>query len=243
MPKLPKWLADASEQLLSKHIHPAIVTEISYIHPQLKKIQFKGDFLNAKFTAGNAIKVRINTTDYRNYTPSVFDPEKGICEAYFYLHGKGPGSEWISRLNPGDTINIMGPGGRFGYQKESKYHILFGDETSLGLHLNLKDRLNRDEKEYLSILELDKEHQNWANTIGLNTSFILDKHPENAEQTALQFWQHIEDLCTSHWKDCTFYLTGKESSVLAIRKKLKSNGIMGKQIQTQVYWSPGKIGL
>jgi NAD(P)H-flavin reductase len=77
MPRVPKWVADAMESVFSGQIRKVEVTEISYLNPYLKKITFKGDFANVKFKSGQAIAIRVNETNFRNYTPSYWDSELG----------------------------------------------------------------------------------------------------------------------------------------------------------------------
>ncbi|MEM6265765.1 MAG: oxidoreductase, partial [Bacteroidota bacterium] len=98
MPSLPKWLANTTEKLLKDQFHPVEVTGAALIAPELKRVTFSGNLSKTQFQPGQVIEFRINETDFRHYTPSVFDIEKGICEVLFYLHGKGPGSSWAANL-------------------------------------------------------------------------------------------------------------------------------------------------
>src|SRR5687767_6973610 len=132
MPKVPKWAADAMESLFKGRACNVVVSEITYLNPHIKKIGFKGDLTSVKFKPGQAIFIRVDDTNFRNYTPSLWDSAKGVCEVIFYLHGNGPGSDYISNLNLNDVISIGLPRGFDFYKKDHKYHFLFGDETAIG---------------------------------------------------------------------------------------------------------------
>jgi len=47
------------------------VLETTYINPNIKKIRFKGDIAGMNFQLGYAVLIRINDTEYRNYTISL----------------------------------------------------------------------------------------------------------------------------------------------------------------------------
>ena len=86
MPKLPKWVANGVEKVFSHLMHPVAVTHTQYLDDQLKLVRFEGDLSKTKFTPGNVIEFRVNDTDFRHYTPSLFNKSAGVCEVIFYLH-------------------------------------------------------------------------------------------------------------------------------------------------------------
>lgn len=238
MPKIPKWLGDTMETLFSAMIHPVSVEDVVMLDTTLSKVRFRGDFHKARFNPGNVVEFRINETDYRHYTPSVFDSEQGLCEILFYLHAQGPGSAWAEQLQKGDKVNLMGPGGNLKYREEYKYHIIFGDETSLGLVECLKTAINANSQEYLCVLELDDAHRHWPALAGLSAD-VVSKSAENPAREAI----HYLDGLSAHWKEAVFYLSGNARSIQALRKALIAQDIKSSQIRTEPYWSPGKKGL
>ena len=112
MPKIPKWLGDTMEAVFSKMVHPATVVTVEYIPPRLKRVVFSGPLQQLKFVPGNVVEFRINEREFRHYTLSGLDRDRGQCEVLFYLHDRGQGSRWAAPLQPGDTVKIIGPGGR-----------------------------------------------------------------------------------------------------------------------------------
>lgn len=241
MPKVPKWVADAMESVFSGLNRKVIVSEIIYLNPFLKKIVFKGDLQSVKFKTGQAIVIRVDDTNFRNYTPSYWNSEEGVFEVVVHLHGNGPGSSYISGLNLNDTISISLPRGFDFYRKEHDYHFFFGDETTIGLFESLKERVEENGQNYLGILELNKDTLNYE----LKTKCIFDTVVSSSDkaQNAILLLNNLPDHVWKLWKDGAFYLIGNGRSIQNFRKALKEKGVNSKNIVTQPYWVEGKIGL
>jgi NADPH-dependent ferric siderophore reductase len=245
MPSVPKWLGDTVETVFSSQIHPVTVSEITYLGEKLKHVRFQGDLTGTDFLPGQVVQLRVSDTEYRHYTPSYFDRERGICEVLFYLHGKGPGSKWADNLKKGQVIKLRGPGGRLRYNVAAKYHFMFGDETSIGLFQCIKEAVNRNGQEYLCILELENEFANWPDFANLSAEVVSKTcHAPGSEAISILYSVSTpESVFWDVWKDATFYLAGRAKSVQSFRKELRKRGISGKQIRTEPYWEEGKRGM
>ncbi|MFC0186364.1 NADPH-dependent ferric siderophore reductase, contains FAD-binding and SIP domains [Pseudarcicella hirudinis] len=238
MSKVPKWVGDTIEIVFRNQIHPVEVSAVEYLSDKLKKVVFKGNLGENPFTPGQVVKFRISDTEYRHYTPVKYDINQGICEVLFYLHGKGIGSIWAENLKIGDFSKILGPGGFLKYKEESKYHFLWGDETSLGLFKCLKESILQNQQEYLCLLELEKEHHNWVSLSGL-TADVIDKSEEDLQT----YLNDFNEKCWKNWQNATFYLSGRAGSIQSFRKMLRKKGVKSQNIQTEPYWANGKHGL
>lgn len=241
MPKVPKWAADAMESLFSGKARKVVVSEIVYLNPYIKKITFKGDFTNVKFKTGQAIVIRVDDTNFRNYTPSDWSSADGICEVIFHLHGNGPGSKYISDLALNDTLSIGLPRGFDFYKKEYKYHFFFGDETAIGFFKSLKHAIEENGQNYLGILEVNND------SLHIQTDFegLLDVVPNSGikAESAIFFLENLHESVWQLWKNSMFYLIGNARSIQNFRKALKAKGVSSRNIITQPYWMEGKIGL
>ncbi|MNU87645.1 NADPH-dependent ferric-chelate reductase [compost metagenome] len=235
MPSVPKWLADTMEKVAQKSFHPVTVTHIHKYHPKLKLVRFEGDIQVKEFKAGNVIEFRVSDREYRHYTPSLYDPVKQICEVIFYLHDKGPGSEWAEKLQIGDQLKLMGPGGKMSYQPEWKNHLVFGDETSLGLMLSMEQAVLKNGQHFTGIAELEKQHLDWVDSFGSSNIKAVES---SIEYPAIRLTGFEADL----YETC-FYLTGRAKSIQEFRKELLAKGVNSKQIKTYPYWAEGKKGL
>ena len=241
MPKVPKWIADAMEGVFSSYSRKVVVSEISYLNPYVKKITFRGDFTNVKFKTGQAMILRVDDTNYRNYTPSYWNSALGICEAIFHLHGNGPGSKYIGNLKINDSLSMGLPRGFDFYKKEYKYHFFFGDETTIGLFESLTQVIEQNGQNYLGVLELNEE----TRLAEIKTNCLLDvvAASVNKAENAILFLEHLPAPVWNLWKTGIFYLMGNGRSIQNFRKVLKEKGISSRNIVTQPYWVEGKFGL
>ena len=241
MPKVPKWVADAMESIFSGKTRKVIVVEVSYLHPSLKKITFKGDFTGVKFKIGQAIFFRVDDMNFRNYTPSYWNSTTGVCEVIFHLHGNGPGSRYIDELKLNDTLTMGLPRGFDMYKNSYNYHFFFGDETAIGLFKSLKQVIDENGQNYIGVLEADKDFCSFETDLGC----LLDVVPksQNKAENAISFLESINGSLWELWKSGVFYLMGNARSIQNFRKALKEKGVSSKNIITQPYWVEGKIGL
>jgi len=242
MPSVPKWIGNAMEAVFTAQMHTVRVTETVMLSKRLKKVRLEGDLQKTKFFAGNVIEFRVNDTDYRHYTPSLYDAQKGVCEVWFYLHDHGPGSRWAADLTPGDTFKLLGPGGRLKYDNQYTHHFLFGDETSAGWFHCMENAIKQNGHSYFGLIELDSENAHWLNDTYIPANIVLktDDKPAFAAIEMLKKW--ADDFWTEALETC-FYLTGSAKSIQAFKKMLVTKGIPAKQIKTEPYWVDGKKGL
>lgn len=240
MPKVPKWMANAMESLFSGSYHPVRVTAVNYLAGHLKKVRFEGDFskLGKPFTPGNVIEFRVTDTEFRHYTPSFFDPDQGICDVLFYLHGKGPGSSWAEKIGVGDGTKLLGPGGKIKFDDQVSKHLCFGDETSLGLLKCMSDEASKRNHLCQSIAELDPAHAEWPGLLELKCITVSKDLLAVVQEAISRIEAYRNDPA-----DTAFYLTGNARSIQVIRKYLTDRGVPGRRIHTEPYWSEGKAGL
>lgn len=244
MPRVPKWMANAMEKLFRGSYHPVEVTKIKKIADKLNLVRFEGDFSKIKkdFIPGNIIEFRVSDTEFRHYTPSFFNKNKGVCEVMFYLHEKGPGSKWVSKLKIKDTLNLLGPGGKIKFEKNSSFHIFFGDETSLGFMKCMSQEAKLHKQKYLCIVELDENHFYWTQLIDLK-SVKLKKSKPNKAQSASDYLKKWIEENQENIEEVSFYLTGNAHSIKNIRNTLKMSNIQMNRVKSEPYWVEGKSGL
>lgn len=241
MSSMPKIIGDFIEITFTNKICKVNVTTIETPGPNIKIIHFKGVFPHVKFKLGQAIVIRIDDTNYRNYTPSKWNSETGTFEVIFHIHHNGPGSKFVDNLKLNDQITVGLPRGFKIFNKEAKYHFFFGDETCISVFKSMKDEINRTENNYLGILELDELSVSIPEKLGLNVD-IVPKSINKAE-SAIKALQNLDAEIWDLWKNGFFYLMGNAKSIQAFRKALREKGISNKNIHTQPYWAEGKAGL
>jgi NADPH-dependent ferric siderophore reductase len=68
----------------------------------------------------------------RTYTVRVWDPVLRELTLDFVIHGdEGLAGPWAARVQPGETVHFMGPGGAYAPDTSADWHLLVGDESAL----------------------------------------------------------------------------------------------------------------
>jgi|AGTN01.1.fsa_nt_gi Siderophore-interacting protein len=240
MPKTPKWLGNMSEKLYKSMYHSVTVSETEYLTPTLKRVRFNGDFSKVSFVAGNVIEFRITDTEFRHYTLSDFNQLGNYCETIFYLHGKGIGSRWANTLKTGDNIKLIGPGGSLKYKPEYARHVIFGDETCIGLMACMEKAIVANDQSLISIVEMNEKHEEWEHFAGEYAVFVPASF-DNPATSAIALMNRDDFLHST--EDLFFYLTGRVKSIRAVKEFLITKGISLKQMKISAYWNEGKKGL
>jgi NAD(P)H-flavin reductase len=239
MPKAPKWINDTLETILSPKMPLVKVVETEYINTNIKRIRLQGDLKNWHCHAGYATAVRVNDTEYRNYTPAFNDIENGIVELIIHLHGVAPGSRYIDALMPGDELRLVPPRGKKLYNETVKQYFLFGDETTLALACAMQEKLKSKEHQFHFYFELDVENNNIPRILGLDNYSVFSKNNTFVHAGLVH---ELPLFQTAGWNAGNFILTGNATSVQTIRRVLKQLQVSG-SIMAQAYWAAGKTGL
>jgi len=220
MPRMPKWMGDAVENLMASKFLTVTVTQTEYLSRGLKRVCFAGDLSKIDCAAGYAVTFRVSALDHRDYTPAAFT--KDTCEIIFHIHGNGPGSAFADNLQVGDTTKMVIPRGRKLYRPGNDLHFFFGDESSIG---TLKAIMQ--EVPCTGILELDEANGGVPEKLGMQVDVVRKGSSAlgNLSEKAV------------------YVLTGNGVSIQSFRKLLKGKGISSSQIITKAYWIPGKKGL
>ncbi|MFE7167713.1 siderophore-interacting protein [Streptomyces sp. NPDC057616] len=68
----------------------------------------------------------------RTYTVRAWDAESRELTLDFVIHGdEGLAGPWAARVQPGETVHFMGPGGAYAPDLDADWHLLVGDESAL----------------------------------------------------------------------------------------------------------------
>jgi NADPH-dependent ferric siderophore reductase len=119
-----------------------VVTATERLGPGMVRVHLRGDDLTA-FTGSvhtdRYVKLVLGTPEepvLRTYTavdPQV-DPETGAgtLAIDFVVHGdEGYAGPWAARAQPGDTLEVRGPGGAYAPDPDADWHLMAGDEAAL----------------------------------------------------------------------------------------------------------------
>ncbi|MEU8438619.1 siderophore-interacting protein [Streptomyces sp. NPDC029216] len=68
----------------------------------------------------------------RAYTVRAWDPARRELTLDFVVHGdEGLAGPWAARVQPGEPVHFLGPGGCYAPDPEADWHLLVGDESAL----------------------------------------------------------------------------------------------------------------
>ncbi|MRG48014.1 hypothetical protein GFS24_23035 [Chitinophaga sp. SYP-B3965] len=218
MPRMPKWMGDAVENLMASKFLTVTVTHVEYLSREVKRVCFAGDLSRADCFPGYAVSFRVSALDHKDYTPVVFT--KDTCEIIFHIHGNGPGSAFADNLQVGDSTKMLIPRGRKLY-REGGDHFFFGDESSIGTCKAIMQ-----EVPCAGIFELDEANWEVLGKLEMQVD-VVHKHHGNIVAAL--------DKHTLH-KEMTYVLTGKAASIQVFRKLLKERGVSSSQMIIKAYW-------
>jgi NADPH-dependent ferric siderophore reductase len=83
--------------------------------------------------SGHLVSRDYTVRDYtgRGNTGSDDDGAKPSLDIDFVLHGEGPAATWARRVRAGETLEFIGPSGRYRPDPHGDWHLFAGDETAL----------------------------------------------------------------------------------------------------------------
>ncbi len=110
------------------------VTDVSWLTPSMVRVVVGGRDLEG-FAVGSFtdhyVKCRFGEK-VRSYTVRAWDPERRLLTLDFVVHGdRGIAGPWAARAQPGDTLEITGPGGGYAPAPEADWHLMVGDDAVL----------------------------------------------------------------------------------------------------------------
>src|SRR5690242_1695903 len=121
----------------SREPRRATVLAREQLTPHMVRIVLGGPGL-AGFEAGaftdHYVKLRLpdaeGATRTRTYSVRAWDVERGELTVDFVVHGdKGVAGPWAAAAQPGDEVDLLGPGGAYTPDPDADWHLLAGDAS------------------------------------------------------------------------------------------------------------------
>jgi NADPH-dependent ferric siderophore reductase len=194
----------------------------------------------SSWTPGDKIQVRVpgGGLTMRTYTPVRWDKSNGDTTILVYLHGGGPGSAWAEAVAAGDTVQIVGPRRSIDLTRFTSAPIFVGDETSVGLrvawtaaHPNLEPV--RDN------FELGANSPTALRALGLDPVHVTREETDGHLPVLVE---HVVAAAAEH-HESPLILTGRSTTIAAIRGALKTTGHAQRTSRVRTYWDPRRKGL
>lgn len=115
-----------------------VVTATERLSPGMIRVRFRSEDLSAFSQSTDTdryVKLVLGTAEepvVRTYTALEPDTEAGTLAIDFVVHGdEGYAGPWAAAAQPGDVLEVRGPGGGYAPDPTADWHLLAGDEAGL----------------------------------------------------------------------------------------------------------------
>ncbi|MDQ3762762.1 MAG: siderophore-interacting protein [Actinomycetota bacterium] len=115
----------------------ATVASVQQLTPRMTRIRLIDESLaGLAAVPGQTVKIYVpdrvsGSPVSRDYTVRDYDATQPSLDIDFVLHGEGPATNWARRAPPGETLQFVGPSGRYRPDPRADWHLFAGDETAL----------------------------------------------------------------------------------------------------------------
>ena len=220
-----------TDEVLKRLGHTGVVTGVTDLSPRLRQIRFDLDRSCAGWAPGVKVKLKTSETTLRSYTPSRLDPAGRWLEMIFFRHGHGPGSDWADRARLGTPALMLGPKSSLPLSSGSPWHLMLGDETTVGLFLRFVEALPEDAAVFGAV---EMEAQDGPALDALSLPLTVAQRIPGQRGEALMQWLAEARLPESPG---TIYLSGHFGTVERLQAKLHERGVSASRLSIKPYWS------
>jgi NADPH-dependent ferric siderophore reductase len=118
----------------------ASVGSVAELTPRMTRVRLVGESLrDLAAIPGQTVKIHVpdqvtGRPVSRDYTVRDYCSDSAAearMDIDFVLHGDGPAAAWARRVRPGETLEFIGPSGRYRPDPDADWHLFAGDETAL----------------------------------------------------------------------------------------------------------------
>jgi ferric-chelate reductase (NADPH) len=112
MSVLTEALADLASNAL---LRTTRVTAVNQLTPEFVQIELQAEaFRGGAWGPGAKLQMRPRrgTLLFRTYTPTCWDPDRGVTELIAFTHGEGPAADWFRQVAVDDVCEVFGPRNR-----------------------------------------------------------------------------------------------------------------------------------
>ena len=115
----------------------ATVASVQALTPRMTRIRLLDESLNGlDAVPGQTLKIYVpdlcsGLAVSRDYTVRDYNAAQPCLDIDFVLHGDGPAANWAQRVRPGETLEFVGPSGRYRPDPHADWYLFAGDETAL----------------------------------------------------------------------------------------------------------------
>lgn len=178
------------------------------------------------FQPGDKIKVDVGNA-MRSYTPSVLSASE--LRFFGVVHGGGPGSAWLGRLQPRDPVRFRGPARSLPFVEDVEWAGFFGDETTVGAAAALLGALPANVPR-VGALEVEEDSVAAVRDMSLG----LDVEARCERGDALIRYAEALEVPTGKG---VLWLSGEATTLVRLKETLLARGVERSMLRIKAYWS------
>lgn len=226
---------------------PVLTLEVVAAHrltPHLARVTLGGDGFSQfedRPETDKYVKLRFISPDgmpvTRTYTVRRVDHAARTLDIDFVLHGdEGLAGPWAARAVPGQTIDLIGPGGGYAPRADADAHLLLGDLAAVPAIAAALEALPADAVGH-ALIEIDTEDAEFplVAPAGVTVTWVVDP-------------THDVDLLAARLRaldwpegDVQVFAHGERESMKALRRVLfDERGLDRAQVSLSGYWARGR---
>jgi NADPH-dependent ferric siderophore reductase len=221
------------------------VVESGPLTPSMHRLTLVAPGLDGlRYRPGQDLMLRVPRPDgpelNRRYTIRRHQPVRSSVTLDVSLHGRGPGTAWVTGASVGSRIQAIGPRGNITVDPRADWHLFVGDETGLPGSLAMIESLSAGSMA-VARFEVDSvaDEPAWSgdrpgrvdlrwihrqgNAVPGDASLILEALGETALPEGIG---HA-------------YVAAEAGVVRAVRAALVERGLQEDQISAKAYWRRG----
>jgi NADPH-dependent ferric siderophore reductase len=178
--------------------------------------------------------------DRRTYTVRSWDPATGELTIDFVHHGDdGLAGPWAAAAQPGDVIELNGPGGEYAPDPTAYWHLFAGDASALPAIAASLERVRAGVQAFAFVEIEGPEEEQKLDTPGDLTASWLDRSADGGAGPDL-----LADAIRAHQLPggrVHAFVHGEAASVRAVRRHLLvERGVARADLSVSGYWKRGR---
>jgi NADPH-dependent ferric siderophore reductase len=242
MGRTPTLLASYVES----QAHDAVVRANDLLSPGLRRLVLAStDFQGATVEPCDVTAFRVSRNEFRHYTPARVQDDALTIVVQRHGHpGPTPGHDLVEGWVPGDAVKVC----RWSSARAFTWAlagdrpvVLLGDATVVSLALCMADRVARDGRELLTVLEVPEPDVAATQALLPDATVLPALEVPGAVVDA---WVRANTEALRLLDDPVAYLAGNGPAIQRQRTLLRDVvGLDRKAVRTQPYWAEGKAGL
>ncbi len=213
-----------------KRFSPSVVLINKALNAKFRLLRFRLQSGNWRFQSGQFVIIKIADDIFRDYSIATLPEKLPVWETILDVTPNGPGCQYLSGLNPGNTIETSAPLGAFVLQNPKPGHFLMvATGSGIASIKPMIEELKKDKNNLITFLWGLRFEEDIFYRELFRENIVLSK-PDSQ-------WTGKTGHVTDHLvKADTAYLCGNQVMITDVTKALIKIGVPKKKIYFEKYF-------